>query len=103
MAENPPAGGPGAGSAYLPAAAPHPNEGKTVAAWVAMIGTTVGAVIAAAGFVGPWPWVIAAGAAVVVAALVAGAVLRSLGHGQPLPQSTPRPQAAPSSGREPRA
>jgi len=92
MAENP-----NAGNAYLPDAAPFHNEGKTVAAWVAMIGTTAGAVIAAAGFIGPWLWVIIVGAVVVVASLIAGVVLRSMGHGQPLSQSTSL------SAREPRA
>ena len=82
MAENP-----NAGNAYLPDAAPFHNEGKTVAAWVAMIGTTVGAVIAAAGFIGPTLWLIIVGAVIVVASLVAGLVLRSMGHGQPLPST----------------
>ena len=99
MAENPPAGSPGAGNAYLPDAAPHPNEGKTVAAWVAMIGTTVGAVIAAAGFIGPTQWLIIVGAVIVVASLVAGLVLRSMGHGQPLPATMSR-AASPSSTRQ---
>ncbi|WP_130412603.1 HGxxPAAW family protein [Xylanimonas ulmi] len=77
---------------YLPDAAPFHNEGKTVAAWVAMIGVTLGAIIASAGFLAPTTWVIVAGAVVIVASLVAGAVLRAMGHGQPLATS-----------REPRA
>ncbi|WP_425953826.1 HGxxPAAW family protein [Xylanimonas sp. McL0601] len=81
-----------ADNVYLPDAAPFHNEGKTVAAWVAMTGVTLGAIIAAIGFLAPTMWVIVVGAVVVVGSLVAGAVLRSLGHGQPR-----------SSVREPRA
>ncbi|QAY70871.1 HGxxPAAW family protein [Xylanimonas protaetiae] len=72
-------------NAYLPDAAPFHNEGKTLAAWVAMIGVTVGAIIAAAGFVSPTVWLIVVGAVVVVGSLVAGGVLRGMGHGQPRP------------------
>ncbi len=72
-------------SSYLPDAAPFHNEGKTLASWVAMIGVTLGAVIAAIGFVGPTVWVIVVGAVVVVASLIAGGVLRSMGYGQPKP------------------
>ncbi|MCL1871275.1 MAG: hypothetical protein FWF90_12785 [Promicromonosporaceae bacterium] len=79
-------------TAYLPDAAPFHNEGKTVAAWVAMIGVTLGAIIAAAGFIGPWLWVIIVGAVIVVASLVAGVVLRAMGHGQPS-QSAREPRA----------
>ncbi|QAY62497.1 hypothetical protein ET495_03665 [Xylanimonas allomyrinae] len=78
MAENPNAENP-----YLPSAAPFHNEGKTVAAWVAMIGVTLGAIIAAVGFLSPTLWIIVAGAVVVVASLIAGAVLRGMGLGQP--------------------
>jgi hypothetical protein len=76
-------------NAYLPDAAPFHNEGKTLASWVAMIGVTLGAVIAAIGFVAPTVWVIVVGAVVVVASLIAGGVLRSLGHGQPRVQAQP--------------
>ncbi len=83
-----------AGSArdYLPDAAPFHNEGKTLASWVAMIGVTVGAIIIAGGSLAPTLWLIIVGAVVIVGSLIAGAVLRSLGHGQPRP-----------SAREPRA
>lgn len=74
-------------NAYLPDAAPFHNEGKTLASWVAMIGVTLGAVIAAVGFLAPTVWVIVVGAVVVVASLIAGGVLRSMGHGQPKPAS----------------
>ncbi len=99
MAENPAPRNDAAGNAYLPDAAPFHNEGKTVAAWVAMVGVTVGAVIAAAGFIGPTLWVIIVGAVIVLGSLVAGAVLRSMGHGQPLPSARP----STSNSQEPRA
>ena len=74
-------------NAYLPDAAPFHNEGKTVAAWVAMIGVTLGAIIAGVGFLAPTMWIIVAGAIVVVGSLIAGAVLRAMGHGQPKPSA----------------
>ncbi|ACZ30528.1 hypothetical protein Xcel_1498 [Xylanimonas cellulosilytica DSM 15894] len=74
-----------AAAAYLPDAAPFHNEGKTLASWVAMIGVTVGAIIAAGGFLAPTLWLIVVGAVIVVGSLIAGVVLRGLGHGQPRP------------------
>ncbi len=61
----------------------HPNQGRTVAAWVTTVGISVAALIAAIGVgTATWAWVWV-GAFVAVAALVTGAVLKGLGHGQP--------------------
>ena len=61
----------------------HSNHGRTRAAWVTTVGITVAALVAAIGVgtaVWTWVWV---GSVVAVTSLVAGAVLKSLGHGQP--------------------
>lgn len=69
--------------AYLPPAAPPTNHGHTVAAWTAMIGIMLGAVIGAVGMLpGVSDVVLWLGVVVVVAALIAGVVLRGLGYGQ---------------------
>jgi hypothetical protein len=61
----------------------HANHGRTVAAWVTTVGFTLGALIAAVG-VGFAAWILAwVGAGVAAASLIAGAVLKALGHGQP--------------------
>ncbi len=68
---------------HLPDVAPH-NHGKTVAGWATMAGIVLGVTISGVGMMipnGPLIWV---GLGVVVAGLAAGAVLRALGHGQPL-------------------
>lgn len=62
----------------------HANHGKTTAAWVTNIGLVIGALIVAIAMAFPvWPavWV---GVGVCVVSLIIGAVLRALGHGQPL-------------------
>lgn len=67
----------------LPDEAPH-NHGRTTAAWVANIGITIGAIIAAFGIAIPnhaFTW---AGVGVIVISFAAGAALRALGHGQAL-------------------
>jgi hypothetical protein len=68
--------------ADLPAMA-HANHGRTVAAWATTVGISLAALIAALG-VGTvtWPlvWV---GLIAAVASLMAGAVLKALGYGQP--------------------
>ena len=66
----------------LPASAQH-NEGKTVAAWVTNGGIVLGVTISGIGLMIPNAALSWAGLGVAVAALVAGAVLRALGHGQP--------------------
>ena len=67
----------------LPAMAPH-NHGRTLAAWVTNALIVLGSLIAGVGFIIPQFTVVWVGAGVVVAALAVGAVLRALGHGQPL-------------------
>ena len=61
----------------------HPNHGRTVAAWTTNSGIALGALIAAIGVgLAAWTWVWV-GSGVAVAALLAGAVLKALGYGQP--------------------
>jgi fatty acid desaturase len=61
----------------------HANHGRTTAAWVATVGISVAALIAAIGVgAAAWTWVWV-GSIVAVASLAAGAVLKALGHGQP--------------------
>jgi len=67
----------------LPDPANH-NEGKTPAAWATNSGIVVGAIVGGVGFMIPNFAVVWAGAALVVAALIGGAVLRGLGYGQPI-------------------
>lgn len=67
----------------LPDAAPHANEGKTVAGWTLMYVCGLGAAIVAVGMIlGSMP-LIWAGIGVAALGLVLGAVLRAIGHGQP--------------------
>jgi hypothetical protein len=73
--------------AYLPPGVPPTNHGHTVAAWVTMVGITLGALISAVGLVlaaasaaGLVMFVV--GLVVVGAALIVGLVLRNLGMGQ---------------------
>ncbi len=65
----------------LPDVAPH-NHGRTPAAWVTNIGLVVASVIAALGVGIPQMTLVWIGAAVAVVSLVAGGVLKALGHGQ---------------------
>ena len=67
----------------LPAMAPN-NDGRTPAAWATNGLIVLGALIAAIGFMIPLFAVVWVGAGVVVAALVVGAAMRALGHGQPV-------------------
>ena len=61
----------------------HPNHGRTVAAWVTTVGISAGVLLAAIGVAAAaWTWVWV-GSIVAVASLLAGAVLKALGHGQP--------------------
>ncbi|GMA37437.1 HGxxPAAW family protein [Demequina litorisediminis] len=62
----------------------HSNHGKTTAAWVTNTGLVIAALVMAFGIAIPtWPlvWV---GVGIAVVSLAAGAILRALGHGQPL-------------------
>ncbi|SEI79362.1 HGxxPAAW family protein [Demequina mangrovi] len=67
----------------LPEIAPH-NHGRTTAAWVTNIGLVIAALLASVGIAIPVHALTIAGIVVAVASLAAGAVLRALGHGQPL-------------------
>jgi hypothetical protein len=75
--------------AYLPPAAPHHNEGKTVASWTAMAGVTVGALIAALAVVFASVVLFVVGFVVIALSLVVGLVLRRMGFGQPDPEPVP--------------
>ena len=60
------------------------NHGMTTAAWVTNVGIVLGALVGAIGMAFPtWP-VVWVGVGIVVVSPIAGAVLRALGHGQPL-------------------
>ncbi len=59
------------------------NHGRTLSAWVTTIGITLGVLIAAVG-VGFAAWILVwIGSGVAVVSVIAGAVLKALGHGQP--------------------
>ena len=61
----------------------HANHGRTVAAWVTNVGIALAALIAAIG-VATAAWTLVwVGSIVAVVSLIAGAVLKALGHGQP--------------------
>src|SRR5699024_3166520 len=63
---------------------PHHNEGKTAAAWTMNLGIVLGALAIAVGMVvGDLAVLLWAGAAVVVASIVVGVVLKLAGLGQP--------------------
>ncbi|MCS6710558.1 hypothetical protein JSY14_00425 [Brachybacterium sp. EF45031] len=65
----------------VPPAPPH-NEGKTLAAWVMFAGVVLGSAVAAIGL-GMLNWlIVAVGAAIVLATIVASVGLRAAGHGQ---------------------
>lgn len=67
----------------LPDAAPHANEGKTVAGWTLMYVVGLGATLVALGMVLSLAVLLWVGVGVIVLGLVASAILRALGHGQP--------------------
>ncbi len=61
-----------------------PNSGMTTAGWVTNVGIVLGFLVGAVGFAFPiWP-VVWVGVGIVAVSLIVGAVLRALGHGQPL-------------------
>jgi len=60
------------------------NHGRTLAAWITNGLIVLGVLIGAIGVMIPHMAVLWTGAGVVVAALLIGAALRALGHGQPL-------------------
>ncbi|WP_402465883.1 HGxxPAAW family protein [Isoptericola aurantiacus] len=76
---------------YLPLAVPPTNHGHTVAAWTAMIGVMVGALVSAIGCMPGVPFAVFwAGLVVAAAALVVGLVMRNMGYGQPKDGVEPR-------------
>ena len=66
----------------LPAPASH-HEGKTIAAWVTNGGIVLGVAISGIGLMIPNAALSWAGIGVVAVALIAGAVVKALGTGQP--------------------
>jgi len=70
-----------------PADLPDPasaNHGMTRAAWVLNTGLVLAGIVIATGIILDRPVVTWIGVSVAVLSLVAGGVLRALGHGQPL-------------------
>lgn len=67
----------------LPVMAAHRNEGKTIAAWTLMWVVGLGALLVAIGMPMESTPLMVAGVVVTVLGLVASAVLRAMGHGQP--------------------
>lgn len=67
---------------YLPPTVPPDNHGHTTASWVAMIGIMIGSLVTALGLVFATIWVSWVGLAVVLIAVIAGGVMRSMGYGQ---------------------
>lgn len=60
------------------------NSGMTTAAWVTNVGIVAAVLVGAIGMAFPiWP-VVWVAVGLVVLSLITGAVLRALGHGQPL-------------------
>ncbi|AEG44220.1 HGxxPAAW family protein [Isoptericola variabilis] len=80
--------------AYLPPAVPPTNHGHTVAAWTAMIGIMLGALVAAIGVVVAQAVIFWVGMGVVLLACLAGLVLRNMGYGQAKPGVTPQRQSS---------
>lgn len=60
------------------------NSGMTTAAWVTNVGIVIAVLVGAIGMAFPIWSVVWVGVGLVVISLIAGAVLRALGHGQPL-------------------
>ncbi len=76
--------------AYLPPAVPPSNHGHTVAAWTAMIGIMLGALVASIGVAVAQAVIFWVGMGVVLVACILGLVLRNMGYGQAKPGVTPR-------------
>ncbi|MDE0573191.1 hypothetical protein ON058_07170 [Demequina sp. B12] len=62
----------------------HTNHGRTTAAWVTNVGLIIAALLVSFGIAIPVWALVWVGVGIAVVALVAGAALRALGHGQPL-------------------
>ncbi len=68
---------------HLPPSAPPTNHGHTTAAWVTVIVVMAGGLISAVSFAAGAPVLVWTGGGVMLVGLIAGAVLRMLGFGQP--------------------
>lgn len=82
---------------HLPVAPPYRNHGHTVASWVTVVLVILGGLLATLAVVTTTTWLAWVGGAVIVAALVAGRVLRMLGMGQP-PLGSDEPAGGPAGG-----
>jgi len=60
------------------------NHGKTNAAWVLNVGLVIGATVSAFGIAFDRQVLTWIGVSIAVLGLIAGGVMRALGHGQPL-------------------
>ncbi|MPV38958.1 HGxxPAAW family protein [Georgenia subflava] len=69
----------------LPPAAPFTNHGRTPAAWVLMLGASLGVLVFGVGLILNLMWVIIVGIVVALGSLVISQILRSMGMGQPAP------------------
>lgn len=61
-----------------------PNHGMTLAAWVLNSGIVLAFLVAGIGMMVEAMWLVWIGVALAAVSLIAGGVLRALGHGQPL-------------------
>ena len=59
----------------------HEDHGHTVAAWTAVAIIILGSVISAVGFVIAMPWVVVAGAVVMLIGAITGKVMQMMGFG----------------------
>ncbi len=76
------------GAASVPPSGPPANEGRTVAAWTTVAIIVLGGIVAGLGVALAEPWLAWVGGGVIVAGLVVGGVLRSMGYGQRTVRST---------------
>lgn len=67
----------------LPPVSPHTNEGKTMAGWTLMWGSTLGAAFVAFSVIFWQQWVLIVGVGIIVVSLVLSLVMRAMGMGQP--------------------
>lgn len=67
----------------LPPLSPHTNEGKTVAGWTLMWGSTLGAAFVAFSVIFWLQWALIVGVIIIVVSLVLSQVMRAMGMGQP--------------------
>lgn len=72
----------------LPPAAPFSNHGRTKAAWVLMLGVSLGFLVAGVGLIISNDMVVVAGVVVTLASIVISVIMRGMGLGQPAPTST---------------